>query len=41
MFLNYAIRAVTAKITVVKRGKYFEIINYSLTNKESHVVHDS
>ena len=40
MFLNYAIKAVTRKITVVKRGKYFEIINYSL-NKETHVIHDS
>ena len=40
MCLNYAIKAVTRKITVVKRGKYFEIINYSL-NKETHVIHDS
>ena len=31
MFINYAIKAVTQTITVVRRGKYFEIIGYGLT----------
>ena len=30
MFLGYAIKSVTKSITVVKRGKYFEIIGYGL-----------
>ena len=41
MFVGYAIKAVTRTITVVRRGKYFEIINYNLTTGNHHVIYDT
>ena len=38
MFVSYAVKSVTQAITVVRKGKYFEIIGHSIRRGNEHLI---